>query len=254
VSVLSVPDRGDIDAVVFDAGGVLLLPDAEAGRAAIATLDCESTTEDWRRAHYATLPLLDQMQTIDWLAHHRAMAALMGVPDERLDAAAALIEDVMTGSAWVAVPGAADALRALSGAGYQLAVVSNAWGTVAQWLEQHGICSVEAGDLPQVATVIDSHLVGIEKPDPRIFQLAIDVLGVPPERSLYIGDSVRFDVNGAFGAGLHPVHVDPYDLCDGSHRHVAGLGELTSWLVDGETPRVREGDGHDNRAGSMTLS
>ena len=238
MAVLSFPDRRDIDAVVFDAGGVLLLPDAEAGRAAIATLDCTSTPEDWRRAHYATLPLLDQMQQIDWLVHRRAVAAEVGVPDESIEAAAALIEDVMVGTAWVAVPGAADALRALSDAGYQLAVVSNAWGTVAQWLEQHGICSVEAGDLPQVATVIDSHLVGIEKPDPRIFQLAIDVLGVAPERSIYVGDTVRFDVNGAYGAGLHPVHVDPYDFCGGAHRHVADLAELTSWLVDGEPPRA----------------
>jgi len=238
VSLLTFPERGEIDAVVFDAGGVLLLPDAEAGRAAIATLDCESTPEDWRRAHYATLPLLDQMQPIDWRAHRRAIAVEIGVPDDSLEAAAALIEDVMASTAWVAVPGAADALRALSGAGYQLAVVSNAWGTVAQWLEQHGVCSVAGGDLPQVATVIDSHLVGVEKPDPRIFQLALDVLSVPPERSLYVGDTIRFDVDGAHRAGLHPVHVDPYDFCDGSHRHVAGLAELTGWLVDGEPPRA----------------
>jgi putative hydrolase of the HAD superfamily len=238
VSVLSFPDRGDIDAVVFDAGGVLLLPDAEAGRAAIATLDCESTPEDWHRAHYATLPLLDQMQPIDWATHRRAMAAEIGVPDERLEAAAALIENVMAGMAWVAVPGAADALRALADAGYKLAVVSNAWGTVAQWLEQHGVCSVARGDLPQVATVIDSHLVGVEKPDPRIFQLAIDVLDVPPERSLYVGDTIRFDVDGAYSAGLHPVHVDPYDFCDGAHRHIVDLAQLTSWLLDGEPPRA----------------
>jgi putative hydrolase of the HAD superfamily len=238
VEVLTFPDRRDIDAVVFDAGGVLLLPDAEACRAAIATLDCESTREDWHRAHYATLPLLDQMQTIDWQAHRRAMAVEIGVPGDCLDAAAVLIEDVMVGTAWVAVPGAADALWALSAAGYQLAVVSNAWGLVAQWLEQHGVCSVEGGDLPQVAAVIDSHLVGIEKPDPRIFQLAIDVLDVPPERSIYVGDTVRFDVDGAYGAGLHPVHVDPYDFCDGSHRHIVDLTELTCWLVDGEPPRA----------------
>jgi putative hydrolase of the HAD superfamily len=238
VGGLSFPDRRDIDAVVFDAGGVLLLPDAEAGRAAIATLDFESTPEDWRRAHYATLSVLDQMQTIDWPAHRRAMAAEIGVPDESLDAAAALIEDVMAGRAWIAVPGAADALRALSGAGYKLAVVSNAWGTVAQWLEQYGVCSVEGGDLPQVAAVVDSHLVGVEKPDPRIFQLAIDALGVQPERSIYVGDTVKFDVDGAYRAGLHPVHVDPYDFCDGSHRHIVDLAELTGWLVDGEPPRA----------------
>jgi putative hydrolase of the HAD superfamily len=238
VSVLSLPDRRDIDAVVFDAGGVLLLPDAEACRAAIATLDCASSPEDWRRAHYATLPLLDEMQPIDWLVHRRALATEVGVPDECLDAAAALIEDVMVSTAWVAVPGAADALRALASAGYQLAVVSNAWGLVEQWLEEHGVCSVQGGDLPQVAAVIDSHLVGVEKPDPRIFQLAIDVVGVPAERSLYVGDTIRFDVDGAYGAGLHPVHVDPYDFCDGSHRHIVDLTELTSWLVDGEPPRA----------------
>ena len=238
MGVLPFPERRDIDAVVFDAGGVLLLPDAEAGRTAIATLACDSTPEDWHRAHYATLPLLDQMQTIDWPAHRRAMAAEIGVPDDNLDAAAALIEDVMAGRAWVAVPGAADALRALSGAGYKLAVVSNAWGTVEQWLEQHGVCSTDGGSLPQVATVIDSHLVGVEKPDPRIFQLAIDVLDVAPERSIYVGDTIRFDVDGAYGAGLHPVHVDPYDFCDGSHRHIVDLAELTSWLVDGEPPRA----------------
>lgn len=231
MGLLTIPARDEIDAVVFDAGGVLLLPDAEAGRAAIATLDCESSLEDWRRAHYATLPLLDQMQPIDWATHRRAMAAEIGVPHERLDAAAALIEDVMARTAWVAVPGAADALWALAGAGYQLAVVSNAWGTVAQWLEQHGICSVDGNDLPRVAAVIDSHLVGIEKPDPRIFRLALDALGVEPERSLYIGDTVRFDVNGARAAGLHPVHVDPYGFCSGPHSHITALTQLTGWLV-----------------------
>jgi putative hydrolase of the HAD superfamily len=82
-----------------------------------------------------------------------------------------------------------------------------------------------------VAAVIDSHLVGIEKPDPRIFQLALDALDVVPERSLYVGDTVRFDVNGALAAGLQPVHVDPYGFCDGLHCHIASLAELTESLV-----------------------
>jgi putative hydrolase of the HAD superfamily len=131
----------------------------------------------------------------------------------------------------VPVDGAADALRALSAAGYKLAVVSNAWGTIAEWLEQHGVCSVTDDELPRVGAVIDSHLVGIEKPDPRIFQLALDAIDVVPERSLYVGDTVRFDVNGALAAGLQPVHVDPYQFCDGPHSHIASLAELTDWLV-----------------------
>jgi putative hydrolase of the HAD superfamily len=226
----TLPPREAVDAVIFDAGGVLLLPDAELGRAAIAGLHDESAPADWHRAHYAALVALEQMDPIDWSAHRRVIAAEIGVRDEHLDAAAALIDDVMT-STWVAVDGAADTLRALAAAGYKLAVVSNAWGTMAQWLEQHRVCSVTDDELPHVGAVIDSHLVGIEKPDPRIFQLALDALDVVPARSLYVGDTVRFDVRGALGAGLRPVHVDPYGFCDGTHAHIASLVELTDWLV-----------------------
>ncbi len=224
------PVREAVDAVIFDAGGVLLLPDAELGRSAIAALYSESAPADWHRAHYAALRAVEQMEPVDWSAHRRVFAAEVGVRDEHLDAAAALIEDVMTAT-WAPVEGAADTMRALSAAGYKLAVVSNAWGTMAQWLEQHGVCSVTDDELPLVGAVIDSHVVGIEKPDPRIFQLALDALGVASERSVYVGDTVRFDVKGALAAGLQPVHVDPYGFCDGPHSHIASLTELTDWLV-----------------------
>jgi putative hydrolase of the HAD superfamily len=230
VTPRTLPTREAVDGVIFDAGGVLLLPDAEAGMAAIAEFHDGSVPADWRRAHYAALLALEQMDPIDWLAHRRVIATEVGVRTEHLDAAAALIDDVMT-SPWVAVDGAADTLRALSTAGYKLAVVSNAWGTIAEWLERHKVCSVSDDELPRVGAVIDSHLVGIEKPDPRIFQLALDALDVAPERSLYVGDTVRFDVKGALAAGLQPVHVDPYHFCDGAHGHIASLAELTDWLV-----------------------
>lgn len=230
MTLATLPDRDAVDAVIFDAGGVLLLPDAELGRAAVAGLRDESAPSDWHRAHYAALIALEQMEPIDWLAHRRVIAAEIGVRDEHLDAAATLIDDVMT-STWVAVGGAADTLRALAAANYKLAVVSNAWGTMAQWLEQHKVCSVTDGELPLVGAVIDSHVVGIEKPDPRIFQLALDALDVVPERSVYVGDTVRFDVQGALAAGLRPVHLDPYGFCDGPHSHIASLAELTEWLT-----------------------
>jgi putative hydrolase of the HAD superfamily len=225
------PARSAIDAVIFDAGGVLLLPDAEAGRTAVAALNCETSPEDWHRAHYAANLVLDRMQTLDWAAHRRAIASEVGVAADQLDAAEAAIEHVFVATPWVAADGAAEALRALADAGYKLAVVSNAWGMVAQWLEEHKICSVNANGLTRVGAVIDSHVVGIEKPDPRIFRLALDALGVEPARSLYVGDTIKFDVLGALAAGLHPVHVDPYGFCVGQHTHITALAELTSWLT-----------------------
>lgn len=227
------PDPEAIDAVIFDAGGVLLLPDAEAGRAAIRTLSFESRREDWHRAHYTANQVLDRMEIPDWSAVRRVIASAVGVPDDQLDAAVALLEELMEFTPWVAVDGAADALRALSGAGYQLAVVSNASGNVAELLHDNGVCSVSGDGLPQVGIIVDSYLVGIEKPDPRIFHMALDALGVAPGRSLYVGDTVRFDVRGALAAGLQPVHVDPFSMCSGGHCHIRDLAELTGWLAAG---------------------
>lgn len=240
----SLPDPETVDAVIFDAGGVLLLPDAAAGQAAVATLDCESSREDWHRAHYTANLAIDQMETPDWESARQVIASAVGVPDDKLDAAAELLAELMETTPWVAVDGAADALRALSCGGYRLGVVSNASGTVAELLADNRVCAASAdsasadsggnSDLPQVGIIVDSHLVGIEKPDPRIFQIALDALGVTAERSLYVGDTVRFDVIGARAAGLYPVHVDPFGLCsDDGHSHIATLGELADWLIPG---------------------
>ena len=229
----SLPDPGTVDAVIFDAGGVLLLPDAAAGQAAVATLDCESSREDWHRAHYTANLAIDQMETPDWASARQVIASAVGVPGDKLDAAVALLEELMETTPWVAVDGAADALRALSGAGYRLGVVSNASGNVAELLAENRVCAID-GDLPPVGIIVDSYLVGIEKPDPRIFHIALDALGVTAQRSLYVGDTVRFDVIGARAAGLHPVHVDPFRLCaDEGHSHIATLGELADWLIPG---------------------
>jgi putative hydrolase of the HAD superfamily len=131
----------------------------------------------------------------------------------------------------VAAPQAIHSLWSLSKAGYALAVVSNAFGTVAKDLERLGICSIADETMPRVGVVIDSHVVGLEKPDPRIFDLALAAIGVEPSRRVYVGDTVKFDVLGAQAAGLHPVHIDPFDLCRTVHSHIATLGELTDWLV-----------------------
>ena len=225
------PSATAFDAVIFDAGGVLLLPDVDAGRAAILTLGHESRPEEWHRAYYAANLVVDAMEVVDWPSIRRAIASELGIPAAQLDAAVPLIEELILSTPWVAVLQARDVLWSLSEAGYQLAVVSNAFGTVEAELHGLGICSVMGGTMPAVGAVIDSHVVGLEKPDPRIFQLALEALGVAPSRGIYVGDTVKFDVLGAQAAGLHPVHVDPFDLCSGDHSHVASLAELRAWLI-----------------------
>ena len=51
--------------------------------------------------------------------------------------------------------------------------------------------------------------MGVEKPDPRIFAIALERLRLPPERTVYVGDLRSVDEVGARAAGMHFVLVDP---------------------------------------------
>jgi putative hydrolase of the HAD superfamily len=87
--------------------------------------------------------------------------------------------------------------------GLQLVVVSNADGKIEQLLENQQLRSY-------FDVVVDSHKVGAEKPDPRIFQIALERSGATPEKTLHVGDMYNFDVVGARSAGIHALLLDPY--------------------------------------------
>lgn len=89
--------------------------------------------------------------------------------------------------------------------GFTMGVVSNADGRVAAAL-------AEMGTAPYFRAIIDSHVVGVEKPHARIFQLALDACGLQPARTVYVGDIYEIDVNGARAAGLRPILLDPLQL------------------------------------------
>jgi len=93
-----------------------------------------------------------------------------------------------------------------------MGVVSNASGQIEQELLRGEICQVGDGIGVAMRCVIDSHVVGVAKPDPQIFEHALAYF---PEfergRIAYVGDSVTMDIGGATAAGLHPILLDPYD-------------------------------------------
>jgi putative hydrolase of the HAD superfamily len=221
----------DVDAVLLDSGGVLLLPDPDAMRAAVAPFGAVPDDDACHRAHYAGTAAVDRLGRGDWRAADLLVAKALGVADDRLGDAVEAITWIYDEGPWVPIDGAVHALRALQDKGFRLAVVSNASGTMERMLADHRICAVGGGEAVDVTIVIDSHVVGVEKPDPRIFELALDALGLPAERCVHVGDSVHFDVEGAHGAGLHGVHVDPYDMCDrDDHPHVASVADLAGRL------------------------
>ena len=122
-------------------------------------------------------------------------------------------------------------MRTLREAGLALAIVSNAEGTMEQQLAAHRICQVGDGDGVTVEVVVDSKVVGVAKPDPRIFTLALEQLGVPGERAVHVGDSVHFDVEGARAAGVQAIHLDPHGFCPfDDHPHIRDLHDLLTSL------------------------
>ena len=116
------------------------------------------------------------------------------------------------------------ALERLRRAGYRLGVVSNADGRVPALLEGLGLGH-------HFDVVIDSGRVGMEKPDPRIFELAVEALDLPAEACLYAGDLYPVDVVGARRAGLEAVLVDPWGaFADRDVERVRSVAEVPALL------------------------
>lgn len=218
------------DAVLFDAGGVLVLPDPTVLAPLLAPYGAAVELEAHHRAHYAGMRALDTEGVVhdDWNAYNPAYVRALGVAEDEVDEAAFLLG--RTRSPWLwrwPIPGATDALRALHQSGVPIGVVSNASGQIEAALRRAGVCQVGDGEGAPVWVVVDSHVVGVEKPDPAIFTPAVEALGIEPRRIAYVGDSVINDVVGATAAGLHPLHLDPYDLHgDAAHERIRSLAEL----------------------------
>jgi putative hydrolase of the HAD superfamily len=101
-------------------------------------------------------------------------------------------------------PGARPALEALAARGYTLAVVSNTMRTpgvvLRKILERYGL-------LGFFKHTTFSDEVGVRKPAPEIWALALRALGGDAATAVHVGDDVTLDVRGARAAGMRAIHV-----------------------------------------------
>lgn len=79
-----------------------------------------------------------------------------------------------------------------------MVLVSNFYGNISVVLQEFGLDGI-------FAEVIESAVVGIRKPDPQIFLLGVDALGMKPEEVTVVGDSLEKDIIPAKRAGCHTV-------------------------------------------------
>jgi putative hydrolase of the HAD superfamily len=114
---------------------------------------------------------------------------------------------------WKVPPGLGDALDAIRARGVHVAIISNSEGMLERLFRDLGI-------LAHLDLVVDSGIVGVEKPDPRIFRYAFDRFGVAPTAALHLGDVFATDVLGARAAGCRVALVDPFDHYAGLHPDV----------------------------------
>jgi FMN phosphatase YigB (HAD superfamily) len=97
---------------------------------------------------------------------------------------------------------------------YRLGVVSNFYGNL------EAVCR-SSGLAPMFAVMTDSCDVDAEKPDPAIFRAALEALHAAPETTLFIGDSLRRDCEGARLAGMGFIWIAPEDIQAAAARTTA---------------------------------
>ena len=103
---------------------------------------------------------------------------------------------------------------------YKVALLSNAW------LEAPRQLLRDMGYGRWFDVMVVSYDIEIPKPDPRIFQHTLNLLGVEPHEAVMVGDSIKADMEGAVNAGLEAVWVD-YEGTGEWHGHkVSALSEL----------------------------
>jgi len=230
------PDR--IDTVLFDAGGVLLDLDYAYLRRLVEARRGSVTVEEL--AHLEALARKEIHRQVAgggrvsdaWRDYFHVILARVGVPAaEQIGIIDSLWEAHQRFGLWtVAIPGGPEIVAGLKRRGYRLGVVSNAEGRVERDLESAGFRGL-------FDTVVDSHVVGVEKPDPEIFRIALERLEAAPEHALYVGDLPAVDLAGARAAGLTPVLLDRHDLYpDVSDPRLRSLEELPALLDRAEGP------------------
>lgn len=235
------PDRTvDVDAVLLDVGGVFFVPEHERILGAFERAECTTSADLLDRAHYTgAARMTTDLDVLEdwpgsWARYLDAYLTTCGAPDDAHDELHKHLDSEFADAAlWIRVlPGCRDNLRALAARGVRLGIVSNADGLIGARLREHEILQVGPGPGVEVECVIDSGEVGVMKPDPRIFEIALDALNLPPDRVCYVGDMPGIDVVGARRANIRPFVIDPYDLHhDADYDRISSLAELADRIA-----------------------
>jgi HAD superfamily hydrolase (TIGR01509 family) len=222
-----------LTSLFLDAGGVLVTPNWDRVSAALAAHGVEAAASALaaadplvRRDIDLGLGASSSDQQRGWFYFNRILE-YCGVG--RSESTSAALGELQTYHAvhnlWENVPpGVPETLDRLRAMGLKLVVVSNANGKLKALLERLDLAR-------RFDVMLDSTEEGVEKPDPRLFQLALERSHSAPGETVHVGDLYHVDVEGARRAGLDAILLDAADLYqDADCVRIRDLGELPAVL------------------------
>jgi HAD superfamily hydrolase (TIGR01549 family) len=227
-----------LETVFLDAGGVFIYPNWWRVSEALATSGVHVAPEALKAADPRARRELDDLKVIGattdasrgWLFFDLILRHAGVTPSEATSAALTELHTYHTTSnLWEYVPDDVLApLAALRASGLRMVVVSNANGTLRAHLDRLDMTR-------RFDVVLDSADEGVEKPDPRFFEIALEKSGAAKDTTIHVGDLYYVDVMGARSAGLRGVLLDEADLRpDADCPRVRSLAELVKKIGAGE--------------------
>lgn len=233
--------NGCYRAILFDVGWTLVYPSPRREEAILEVLrgrghavSPASLEEGLQMARAFYQAQRWQQRTAEelkafWLRYYGELLAHLKQPIDDPVLTKALIEEIEEAITYHLYPETLEALTELRRQGFALGAVSN-WSPRLLALWEHW------GLNPYFDTLVVSDVVGFHKPDPRIFDVALEALQVPPEEAIHVGDDYEADVQGARAAGIKPVLLDrKRQHQDADCLRIHSLKEL-SWLLGAPCP------------------
>lgn len=206
----------------YDASGVVV--DKELFREAYVHAERALAKHPYIRPEHNFLDLLRIKMIIEfeWLADRGA------VEPDSVKLSAEAVAQYCYKFARACVEEARPVLEALS-ARYPMVLVSNFYGNIASVLADFGLDRF-------FPTVVESAVVGVRKPDPAIFRMGVEALGLKPEEVLVVGDSLRKDILPAESIGCRVAWLKGkgWTAAEDEQTHpsvIKNLGELRDALL-----------------------
>jgi putative hydrolase of the HAD superfamily len=231
---------GRIRAVFLDAGNTLVFPRLEEIITDLKEHGYSATPEDfyaverfakrklddwlWPQIRRGEVP--EQIDRYYWSEYLQELTRRLGAPEsEPGKLTKSLIASFQNIQLWSRVmPGTPAFLEWLAAQGYFLGVISNSIGTLEGQLVRLGLARY-------FQAVLDSAIVGIQKPHPGIFKLALQRAGTNGSEAIFVGDTYATDVGGAQLAGLTGVLMDNVGAYpDAACPRISSLPELEKIL------------------------